>query len=60
MRLILYLVLPVLAVFTSQDIHAAPQCGLQRFTDYQLEYCMYPAAGPLLVLDAAQGTSMRV
>lgn len=60
MRSILHLVLPLLAIFTSQNIHAAPQCGLQRFTDYQLEYCMHPAPGPLLVLDAAQGTSMRV
>lgn len=50
----------VLALFTSPPIHAAPHCGVQGFPDYQLEYCMYPAAGPLLILDAAQGTSMRV
>ena len=60
MRLIFPLALLLLTVFTSPPIHAAPHCGVQRFPNYQLEYCMYPAAGPLLVLDAAQGTSMRV
>lgn len=60
MRSIFLLALLVLAPFTSPPIHAASHCGVQRFHDYQLEYCMYPAAGPLLVLDAAQGTSMRV
>ena len=60
MRPIFQLALLLPAVFTSQAMHAAPHCGVQRFLKYQLEYCMYPAAGPLLVLDAAQGTSMRV
>lgn len=60
MRSIFLLAPLVLALFTSSPIHAAPHCGVQRFHDYQMEYCMYPAAGPLLVLDAAQGTSMRV
>lgn len=60
MRLIYRLVLLMLAVSMNRNASATPQCGVQRFHDYQLEYCMYPAAGPLLVLDAAQGTSMRV
>lgn len=60
MRSIFQLTLLVLVVLTNPGVHAAPHCGLQRFPDYQLEYCMYPAPGPLLVLDAAQGTSMQV
>ncbi|WP_194715346.1 alpha/beta fold hydrolase [Noviherbaspirillum soli] len=60
MRSIFQLTLLLLAVFTPPALHAAAHCGVQRFPDYQLEYCMYPAAGPLLVLDAAQGTSMQV
>lgn len=60
MRLIYRLVPLMLAVAMHPNASAAPHCGVQRFHDHQLEYCMYPAAGPLLVLEAAQGTSMRV
>ena len=50
----------VLALSTSTSANAAPHCGTERFPHYQLEYCMHPTSGPLLVLDAAQGTDMQV
>lgn len=39
---------------------ATPLCGTEIFTTYQMQFCRYPAPGPLLVLDAAQGTDMQV
>jgi hypothetical protein len=50
----------ILALCNDAGANAAPRCGAERFPRYQLEYCMHPAPGPLLVLDAAQGTDMQV
>jgi pimeloyl-ACP methyl ester carboxylesterase len=45
---------------SGQEASAAAQCSTETFPAYRLQFCRYPAPGPLLVLDAAQGTDMQV
>lgn len=49
----------LLALFSAGAV-AETRCKTESFPRYQLEYCLHPAPGPLLVLDAAQGTEMKV
>ncbi|MET0962616.1 MAG: alpha/beta fold hydrolase [Noviherbaspirillum sp.] len=57
-KILLYSLL--LAASFAAIARAEPGCRTESFPQYQLEYCLYPAPGPLLVLDAAQGTDMAV
>lgn len=37
----------------------SPQCGIEKFKKYQLEYCFYQGKGPLLVLEAPMGDGIK-
>lgn len=54
------LLIATACLVASLSAQAAPQCGSEIFPIFRLQFCRYPAPGPLLVLDAAQGTGMQV
>lgn len=54
-----YLIAILLFLF-SQCVYSAPKCNIEKFNQYQIEYCLYEGRGPLLVLEGSQGNSMSV
>ncbi len=42
------------------SVNAAPRCGIEKFNQYQIQYCLYEGNGPLLVLEGSQGNDMTV
>lgn len=54
-----YLVL-ILLLFMQISYAKAPKCNVEKFKQYQMEYCLYTGSGPLLVLEGSQGNSMAI
>jgi hypothetical protein len=44
----------------SKFAFSVPACNIEKFSQYQMEYCIYKGKGPLLVLESAQGSNMQV
>lgn len=50
----------ILLLFMQISYAKAPKCNVEKFKQYQMEYCLYEGNGPLLVLEGSLGNSMAV
>lgn len=41
-----------------QYAYSTPKCSIEKFHQYQMEYCLYDGNSPLLVLEGSQGNNM--
>lgn len=39
---------------------SATRCGVEKFSQYQMQYCLYTGNGPLLILEGSQGNDMTI
>src|SRR6478609_6060016 len=49
-----------LLIVISSLANATPKCGIKKFNEYQIQYCLYKGDGPLFVLEGPQGNDMSV
>ncbi len=50
----------LLILLNLSSAQAQPQCAVEKFTQFQMQYCLYPGKGPLLVLQNPLGSDMSI